>query len=127
MKSVRSAIIFLLSTLPLVYPCDANADALALSSISFSNLRITPTSGTVVFGGAWTSEGFGQAQNSLGALDPEFTSSGGGTSTAAATAPYANALGSANGGTLSGTASSADNLAGITSPTFANSVGQGTL
>jgi hypothetical protein len=111
----------------LLYPCNANADALALSSISFSNLQITASTGSVVFGGPWTSEGFAQSQDSLGAMNPRFTSSGGGTSTAATTVPYANALGSANAGTLNGSASSQVNLTGITDPTSGNSVGQGTL
>ena len=40
--------------------------SLLVSSISFSNLTFSSSSGTINFAGGWTSESFAEAQNSLG-------------------------------------------------------------
>jgi len=47
-------------------PPHVYATAIAYSDISFSNLRIVPTSGTVQYFGPWLAEAFAQADDSLG-------------------------------------------------------------
>jgi hypothetical protein len=59
-----------------------HATAIATGSIQVTNFIITPASGTVVFGGPRTAEGFAQAQNSLFGCDSQFNSSVGGTAQA---------------------------------------------
>jgi hypothetical protein len=49
-------------------PHSAKATAIANSHISFSNLKIVPAAGEVVFLDVWTADAFARAQNSLGEL-----------------------------------------------------------
>jgi len=81
------------------------ADAMATSTISFSNLVITST-GKIQFQNPWDAQAFAQAQNSLGGLDSEFASKSGGNATISAAVPLASASGNAAVAPLGGGASS---------------------
>src|SRR4029077_6855748 len=98
MESRRSWAFVFVVAVGLLTPRHAHADAMASSSINFSNLQITPSSGSVSFGGPWTADGFAQAQNSLGELDAPFDSNVGGIASANAAVTFASGLGSANAG-----------------------------
>jgi hypothetical protein len=78
----------------LLAPSHALATAIANSGIVFSNLQITPASGTVSFLDPWQLEAFAEAQNSLGQFDQEFNS-GTVPVSASATVLWASASGSA--------------------------------
>jgi hypothetical protein len=102
------------------------ADSIATSNISFSNLQITASAGTIQFLGPWNTEAFAQAQNSLGELDSQSSSNTGTGSTATATVTFAGATGDAAVAPLSGDASSNASIV----PDFnaqARSQGNGTL
>jgi len=107
-------------------PRAARAQAFASSILQFSNVTITPDSGTVQFlGPPWTANAFAQAQNSLGGSDSNSASSLGGAANASAAVTYASANGNANAATLAGTGISTVN---ITVPFVqASSVGRGSL
>jgi len=83
------------------------AGSFATSTISFSDLQITASSGAVQLSAPWSSQASADAQNSLGELDSEFTSNTGAASTIGASVTYANASGTANVSPLSGSASGA--------------------
>jgi len=118
-------LVITLTVFPFMCPHNVYADALALSSINVSDLQITATNGSIVFGGPWAPQGFAQAQNSLGNLNAQSNSNPGGAAANAAV-PYVVVSGSANAN-LNATASSGVDLSGITAPSFGNSAGQGTL
>jgi len=118
--------LFLLTFFSLVGQGSAYADGLALSSISFSSLQITPMSGSLVFGGPWAAQGFAQAENSLGDLSAQFDSSSA-SAMANASVTLASASVGANAGDLTGVASGGVNLTGIPALSFGASVAQGTL
>lgn len=103
-----------------------HASAIAIGSISVTNLTISPSSGMVVFGSPWTAQAFSQAQNSLCGCDSQFNSSVGGTAQADAMVQFAqgHALTDAAGLTLS--ASDAVNISGA-GVMAANAIGQSTL
>jgi hypothetical protein len=119
------SLILLLTSLLALAP-SALATAIATGSVSVTNLTITPTSGTVVFGTPWTAQSFAQAQNSLCGCDSQFNSSLGGTAQADAMVLFAqgHALTDASGLTLS--ASDAVNISGA-GVMAANAIGQSTL
>jgi hypothetical protein len=60
----------------LAFPPQSSASALADSNIGFSNLQITPASGTLQLLGNWAVDAFAQAQNSLGEQLPDYQASG---------------------------------------------------
>ena len=127
MKWLHCSTVLLLAVVSLLIPCNGYADAIAVSSINFSNLRIRPALGSVVFGGPWSAQGFAQAQNTLGEGVAQFDFSAGGLATANAAVTFASAMGSADGGALTGFASSNVNLTGLTTPVQGISAGQGAL
>ena len=104
----------------------AHAEAIAFSSISFSNLTVSSSSGTINFAGGWTSESFAEAENSLGevnALDsfPQSTNT-----SVTQTATFATASGNAAvTPSLSGGASTNTTIPG--SMAEADTTGTGTL
>jgi hypothetical protein len=99
------------------------ADAVAISSISFSNLQIlVPTGDTVQFQDVWSSQASANAQNSNGEYD--FQSSPPSSVSAAVT--YAGASGTAVVVPLSGAASSYANIPGAVN-VEADSTGAGYL
>jgi hypothetical protein len=102
------------------------ADAVAITSISFSNLGIDASSGTVQFLDVWSSQAFAQGQNSLGEIDQEFNSNTGSNSTITAAVTYAGASGTAVVAPLSGGASSYANIPGAINAE-ADSTGIGNL
>jgi len=97
------------------------ASSIAASNLSFSNLQITASSGTIQFQGPWTSQAFASAENSLGGLDQEFASNIGAASTIAAIVTFANASGTANVAPLSGTASDSASIPGTTAQAITSS------
>jgi hypothetical protein len=101
--------------LVLLSPRRVEADALASCSLTFSNLTIAPSAGTVVYDGPWTAESFVQAQNSLGELNQQYVSTNGATATADAAATYATGHGDASPLTLAGTASGSSIIPGSAS------------
>jgi hypothetical protein len=118
--------VLLCASLLLCIPEVGYADAVALTSISFSNLQILPSTGTVQFQDVWSSQAFAQAQNSNGEVDSQFTPSTGGTSSITATVTYAGASGTAVVAPLSGAASSNASIPGTVN-VEADSTGTGTL
>jgi hypothetical protein len=123
LPSIAASLLF--ASLFFCIPRVVYADSIAISNISFSNLLITASTGNVQFQGAWTSQAFAQAQNSLGELDSKFSSNTGVGSTATATATFANASGSASVAPLSGATSSNASILGATAQAL--SKGTGTL
>jgi hypothetical protein len=111
--SIASSLL-LCAGLLLGIPEAADASSIASSTISFSNPQITSAGGMVVLQGPWTSQAYANAQNSLGEINNEFTSSTGAASTASASVTWANASGTANVSPLSGTASGNVNIPGTT-------------
>ncbi len=96
--------------------------AIAYSDITFSNLRIVPSSGTIQFFGPWLAEAFAQASNSLGQRDQSSVNPAG------ATVTYASGLGVASAidvTRLTGSAASDVRIPG-NSVAQASSVGPGT-
>jgi hypothetical protein len=113
----------------------AEATAYANSTIAFSSLVITPTSGTVQLLDEWTTESYTDAKNSLGEADPHYLSSyPGGTAATNSSVTWAASHGDANASTppalpeLSVTAN-ANSLANVPGcdPNWASSDGHGTL
>ena len=102
------------------------ADALAISALNFSNLQITPTTGSVQFAGPWEAGAFAQASNSLGGLDVHFNSSTGGTATADAVVTFASAHGVANASGLVIACGANVNIPGCL-PRSASSAARGSL
>ena len=123
--SLVSALL-LSASLLLCIPGVGYADAVALNTISFSNLQIIASTGTVQFQGAWNSQAFAQAQNSLGGLDSQFVSNTGGPAMVTATVLFASASGTALVASLSGAALSNASLPGNINAQ-ALSTGTGTL
>lgn len=122
----RQLAFLLFAALGLLTPRCVYATAIANSTISFSNLQITPATGTIIFLDDWTAEAFAQAQNSLGQLVSQFNSSTGGAAAANATVTFATSAGNASATNLTGSASSSVNIPG-TITAQALSVGRGTL
>lgn len=124
--SVQLFSLLLTLTISLALTPSVQATAMATGTITVTNLTVTPSSGTVVFGSPWTAQAFAQAQNSLCGCDSQFDSSIGGTAKADAMVMFAqgHALTDAAGLTLS--ASDAVNIsnAGVMA---ANAIGQSTL
>ena len=116
----------LCASLLLCIPELGYADAVAITSISFSNLGIDASSGTVQFLDVWSSQAFAQGQNSLGEIDQEFNSNTGSNSTITAAVTYAGASGTAVVAPLSGGASSYANIPGAINAE-ADSTGIGNL
>src|SRR5262249_34006976 len=58
MKSGHSWAFILLVSVGLLTPAHVYADAMAFSSINFSNLQITASTGSVTFGSSWMAQGF---------------------------------------------------------------------
>lgn len=119
----------------LAAPPSAEATAYANSTIAFSSLVITPTSGTVQLLDEWTTESYTDAKNSLGEADPHSLSSyPGGTAATNSSVTWAASHGDANASTppalpeLSVTAN-ANSLANVPGcdPNWASSDGHGTL
>jgi hypothetical protein len=103
-----------------------HATAIATGSISVTNLTITPSSGTVVFGTPWTAQAFAQAQNSLCGCDSQFNSSVGGTAQADAMVMFAQGHALADAASLNMSASAAVNIAGA-GVMAGNATGQPTI
>ena len=122
----RQLALLLFAALGLLTPRWVYATAIANSTIAFSNLQITPSTGTIIFLYDWTAEAFAQAQNSLGQLAQQFDSSFGGAAAANATVTFATSAGNASATNLTGSASSSVNIPGTTTAQ-ALSVGHGTL
>lgn len=102
------------------------ADALSISTLNFSNLQITPTTGSVQFAGSWEATAFAEARNSLGEVLLSFDSSSGGVAHADASVTFANGHGLADAsGVIIGCATGV-NIAGCL-PREASSVGRGSL
>jgi len=116
----------LLASLFFCIPGVVYADSIAGSDISFSNLQITASAGTIQFQDVWTTQAFAQAQNSLGGLASQFNSNNGGPSTASAAVTLASASGNAAVAPLSGAASSNATIPGNMNAQ-AISTGTGTL
>jgi hypothetical protein len=72
------------------------ASSVATSTISISNLTITPSGGSVVFTDLWTAEAFDQVQNSLGGFQSQYNSSLGGIAQLSASVQFASAQSSAD-------------------------------
>ena len=88
-------LLFLLAT-SMLWVVPLQASSVARSSISISDLTITPSSGSVVFMNPWTAEAFDQAQNSLGDNQSQFNTSVGGIAQLIASVPFASAQSSAD-------------------------------
>ena len=122
----RQIAVLLFAAFGLLTPRCVHATAIANSAISFSNLQIAPSTGTILFLDDWSAEAFAQAQNSLGELNNQFDSSIGGAAAANATVTFATSADNASATNLTGSASSSVNIpATITAQ--ASSVGRGTL
>jgi RHS repeat-associated protein len=122
-RSISKFGLLSLACLLLFLPRRAVADATASCTLTFNNLTIAPSAGTVVFAGTWTAESFSQAQNSLGELSQQYVVTNGATATTDATATFAAGHGDASPLTLSGTASSSSIIPG-SNPQQAISEGQ---
>lgn len=117
----------------LVVSANIQATAIANSTLSFSDLTITPDFGTVELLIDWEIEAFAEAKNSLGEIGHGFDSSlFGGSVAADAAVTWASGHGDVSAPTsfppdfgVSGTASSSVNLPGCKK--WANSLGRGTL
>jgi hypothetical protein len=110
----RKLALLILTVVGLLTPHAVYATAIANSAISFSNLQIVPASGTVVFLDFWTAEAFAQAQNSLGELDQQFSSSFGGVAQANAVVTFATGNANASALNISAAADSHGNIPGAT-------------
>lgn len=106
-------------------PQPAAAMAITDSSLSISNISITPATGTLVFDGAFMATGFAQAANSLGGGDAQFNFSPPDPTHAAASVTWANATGDASVSAGTASAASAVNLPGFDN--FGSAQGQGSL
>jgi len=126
MRSCSFVITALLLFIGLSSPCNAVATAIANSQISFSNLQIIPTSGTVVLLDSWEADAFAQAQNSLGQLANQFNTSIGGATAADAAVNFATGHADASAVTLGAHANSSVTIPGMTTAQ-AISTGRGTL
>ena len=115
LRSISNFWLLVLACLVLSWPRRVEADADASCSLTFSNLTIAPSAGTVVYDSSWTAESFVQAQNSLGELDQQYVSTNEATATADASATYATGHGDASPLTLAGTASSSAIIPGSAS------------
>ena len=122
----RQLAFLLFAALGLLTPRCVYATAIANSTISFSNLQIAPSAGTVIFFDDWSAEAFAQAQNSLGGSASQFDSSSGGIASANAAIIFASGEGNASAINLTGTAMSSANIPGA-QDAQASSVGRGTL
>ncbi len=105
---------FIFTSIGVLRPDSVHATAIANSQISFFNLQIIPTSGTVVFLDPWTAEAFAQAQNSLGQFAQQFNSSVGGVAQADALVTFAQGHGIASAVNLTAGADSHGNIPGTT-------------
>jgi hypothetical protein len=105
-------------------PASVRADDVVSNDITFSDLQITSSSGTVQLMDSWTSKAFANALNSLGQADSHFDSHTGSDSTAAASVSFASASGTSTASSPGGTTSSNVNIAG---PGAASSTGKATL
>jgi hypothetical protein len=104
-KSLRILLpIFLLSLL-LATSSTAYADAVSMSSLSFSNLTITQSSGTLALTIVQTTTS-AQAMNSLGQNDQDPPSSGGTVTQNTASVTFADSSASINNVNLSGSVNS---------------------
>ena len=72
MASKRILTLLLLAGLCLCIPRPVAATAIANSVLSFSNLTITPGSGSLTLDDVWLMQVFASADNSLGESDPKF-------------------------------------------------------
>lgn len=72
MASKRFLTLLLLATLCLFVPRPVAATAIANSVLNFSNLTITPATGSLTFDDVWLLQGFASANNSLGGSDAQF-------------------------------------------------------
>lgn len=130
----KTLLVTLLSTGLLVTSANIQATAIANSNLAFSDLVITPQTGTLELLIDWELEAFAEAKNSLGEIDQAFDSSFFGGSVAAdAAVTWASGHGAADAPTffppdfsVSGNAASDVNLPGC-EPKWANSLGRGTF
>jgi hypothetical protein len=123
-KSLRILLpIFLLSLLPAT-SSTAYADAVSMSSLSFSNLTITQSAGTLALTIVQTTTS-AQAMNSLGQNDQDPPSSGGTVTQNTASVTFADSSASINNVNLSGSVNSNVNLPNCTCS--ASSTAQGSM
>ena len=123
-KSLRTCVLLL--ALLLGASSSANADALSITSVSFSNFQIVPSSGTIVFTLPRT-QALARATNSLGQESLELVVSESPTivQQASASVTFANASAVGNPVNLSGSENSNATLSGCNCEAFA--VGQTVL
>src|SRR5687767_10100581 len=121
-------------------PPQADATAIANSTLDFKNLAITPAAGTFTLDGPWFLQAFAEADNSLGErveqttpnLPPDFLAISPATVRALAKVTWAEATGSASAPNhpadpvVTGSAKSDVNIPGC-GPAFASSKGRGTM
>ena len=132
MPSRRFLALFVVALL-VVLPNPVHATAIADSTLTFSNLSITPASGSLTLDNVWLLQAFGSANNSLGGSDGQFnfafspdTTSAGASVTWATVTGIATALGDPADLDVHGSAMSSVNIPGC-SPAAAFSDGFGTL
>jgi hypothetical protein len=117
LRSIRYAAISILAAAVGLFFSIANtvyATAIASSDISFFNLQITPSTGTVQFLDDWTAEAFAQAQNSLGELATQFDSKSGGSVIADAMVTFAEEHGFASALDITASTTSKGSIPGTT-------------
>lgn len=119
-------LLVMLMLLVALAPPPLHATAIATGSITITNLTITASTGTVVFGGPWTAQAFAQGQNSLCGCYSQFDSSNGGTAQADAMVMFAHGHALADAASLNMSASAATNVAGA-GVMAANATGQPNL
>lgn len=75
MIAKRWPIVVIVAACLLGAPKLASAAVIAMGSINFANLAITPAARTLSFDGPWVLEAFAHTDNSLGAINDQFLSS----------------------------------------------------
>ncbi|MGY6274215.1 hypothetical protein [Methylomonas sp. MgM2] len=95
------------------------------SSLTLSNIQITPTSGSVVFQDPLIAEVFTQAANSMGELDQQYDFSMGGAVSQIAATTWAAGSGQADAAAMTLSATTSVNLTGYNNQ--ASSLGRGSL
>lgn len=108
-----------------VFPASLRADVIVSTSLSLSELQISPSSGSLQILSPLIASAFAQAQDSLGGLDQHFNSVGDGTTSASALTLLATASGAASAPLLDANGSSGINISAIGAA--ASSVGRGSL
>jgi len=105
MTSTRSTALMVLAAACLLgVPLHASATAIAISTLDFKNLAITPATGAFSLNGPWSLQAFAHSDNSLGQsadqlspdLFPDFLATSPATISAAAAVPWASAQGNAS-------------------------------